>query len=107
MSRPEFPFHIAGQTDLLDNLDPKVLPADAVIAIDGPAGSGKSSTAKALAERFGLLYIDTGAMYRALTATALAAGTDLHDATALLSLCGGANLELRPAKGEVSVFWEG
>ena len=38
-----------------------------VIAIDGPAGSGKSTVSKILAERLGLLYIDTGAMYRALT----------------------------------------
>ena len=51
-----------------------LLPRDAVIAIDGPAGSGKSTTARALAESFDLLYIDTGAMYRALTQAALSAG---------------------------------
>ena len=47
------------------------------IAIDGPAGSGKSTTAKSLAVRFGLLYIDTGAMYRALTWAALTGGVEV------------------------------
>ena len=101
-----FPFHIAGDTSLLSQLNDAALPRDAVIAIDGPAGSGKSSTAKALAERFGLLYIDSGAMYRALTATALAAGADLQCEDDLLRLCDGAELELRPGKGEVAVFWD-
>ena len=45
-----------------------------IIAIDGPAGSGKSSTAKALAKRIKTPYIDTGAMYRALTLKAMRAG---------------------------------
>jgi cytidylate kinase len=104
---PPFPFHVAGDYSLLTDLDAVVLPADAVVAIDGPAGSGKSTTAKALAERFGLLYIDSGAMYRALTATALAACADLDDEEALLELCLGAKLELKPGKGEVAVFWNG
>lgn len=47
-----------------------------VIAIDGPAGSGKSTVAKALAERLGLEYLDTGAMYRAVTFAALRRGVD-------------------------------
>jgi len=87
--------------------DPTVLPADAVIAVDGPAGSGKSSTARALADRFGLLYIDTGAMYRALTQAALAAGIQPGDEAALAALLGPVNLELRPSRGETTVLWDG
>jgi cytidylate kinase len=95
------------RADDLPELDPSLLPADAVIAVDGPAGSGKSTTAKALAERFGLLYIDTGAMYRALTLAALKAGTDLDDGPALADLLAGADLALRPARGGVAVAWNG
>jgi cytidylate kinase len=51
-----------------------------VIAIDGPAGSGKSTVARALAERLGLEYLDTGAMYRAVTFAALRRGVDPADA---------------------------
>jgi cytidylate kinase len=83
------------------------LPADAVIAVDGPAGSGKSSTARALADRFGLLYIDTGAMYRALTQAALAAGVGPADGAALAALLRPVNLELRPSRGETTVLWDG
>jgi cytidylate kinase len=50
-----------------------------VIAIDGPAGAGKSTVAKALARRLGLEYLDTGAMYRAVTFAALHRGIDLDD----------------------------
>ncbi len=52
-----------------------------VLAIDGPAGSGKSTVARALARRLGLAYLDTGAMYRAVTAAALRAGLDPADTT--------------------------
>ena len=48
-----------------------------VIAIDGPAGAGKTTIARALAARLGLEYLDTGAMYRAVTAAALARGVDV------------------------------
>ena len=87
--------------------DPAVLPREAVIAIDGPAGSGKSTTARALAERFGLLYIDTGAMYRALTCAALAAGVDPGDEDRLCALLDAARLELAPSRGETAVAWDG
>jgi len=67
-----------------------------IIAIDGPAGAGKSTTARAVAERFGLAYIDTGAMYRAV---ALAA-TEEHlrlprDAAAIVALAHTLPIELR------------
>lgn len=54
-----------------------------VIAIDGPSGSGKSSTAKGVAKARGLRYLDTGAMYRALTWWMLHHGVDVHDAAAV------------------------
>ena len=57
-----------------------------VIAIDGPAGAGKSTIAKALAARLGLEYLDTGAMYRAVTFAALREGLDLDDAEAITVL---------------------
>lgn len=56
------------------------------IAIDGPAGAGKSTMAKILAERLGIDYIDTGAMYRAIAVKLLRTGTDYHDANALKKL---------------------
>lgn len=87
--------------------EPSLLPSDAVIAIDGPAGSGKSTTARALAERFGLLYIDTGAMYRSLTHASLSEGIAADNEAGLAALLSAANLELRPAKGEVTVMWNG
>lgn len=52
-----------------------------IIAIDGPSGSGKSSTAKAVAQRLGFLYIDTGAMYRAVTVAALEEKVALDEAS--------------------------
>ena len=57
-----------------------------VVAIDGPAGAGKSTVARALAERLGFRYTDTGAMYRALTWLAMKRGLDLGDAEALAQL---------------------
>jgi len=53
------------------------------IAIDGPAASGKSTLAEALAQSLGYLYFDTGAMYRAVTLTALRRGVPLDDEAAL------------------------
>ena len=57
-----------------------------VVAIDGPAGAGKSTVARALAERLGFRYLDTGAMYRALTWLAMKRGLDLSDAAGLAQL---------------------
>ncbi len=54
-----------------------------IVAIDGPAGAGKSTVARALAERLGFRYLDTGAMYRSLTWLALRGGYDLGDGAAL------------------------
>ena len=57
-----------------------------IVAIDGPAGAGKSSVARALALRLGFRYLDTGAMYRALTWLALHNGVELDDVPALVAL---------------------
>jgi CMP/dCMP kinase len=57
-----------------------------IVAIDGPAGAGKSTVARALAERLHFRYLDTGAMYRALTWFAMLKGVDLGDARALSDL---------------------
>jgi cytidylate kinase len=57
-----------------------------IVAIDGPAGSGKSTVARGLAQRLGFRYLDTGAMYRALTLLALEDGADLGDEASLAAL---------------------
>jgi Cytidylate kinase len=57
-----------------------------IVAIDGPAGAGKSTVARALAERLGFRYLDTGAMYRALTWLAMQRSLDLGDAEGLAQL---------------------
>lgn len=57
-----------------------------IITLDGPAGAGKSTVAQALAKRLGISYLDTGAMYRALTLKGLRAGIDLADENALAAL---------------------
>ncbi len=65
------------------------------VAIDGPAGSGKSTVARLLAERLGFLYIDTGALYRAATFGCIERGVDLSDAAALASAVAAMSVELR------------
>ncbi|MDQ7993407.1 MAG: (d)CMP kinase [Propionicimonas sp.] len=65
-----------------------------VIAIDGPSGSGKSTTSRAVAQRLGLAYLDTGAMYRAVTCAFLDAGVDPSDTAGVIASTLGANLEI-------------
>src|SRR5438132_9056521 len=67
-----------------------------IVTLDGPAGAGKSSAAKALALRLGFEFLDTGAMYRAVTLAALRAGIDLNDQGALARLLAGLRLEMPP-----------
>jgi cytidylate kinase len=69
-----------------------------IVTIDGPAGAGKSSAARALAQRLGFEFLDTGAMYRAVALAALRAGLDLHDQAALARLLGGLVLEMPPGR---------
>lgn len=67
-----------------------------VIAIDGPAGSGKSTVARQVAERLGFIYIDTGAMYRAIALVAIRKGVALDDRPALEDLARSADLRFVP-----------
>ncbi|NLP37793.1 MAG: (d)CMP kinase [Firmicutes bacterium] len=78
------------------------------IAIDGPAGAGKSTVARAVAKRLNLTYLDTGAMYRAVTLAALRNGTDLHDQKALEALTLSLQLDIQTDdKGNNIVFLNG
>lgn len=65
-----------------------------VIAIDGPAGAGKSSVARRVARALGAVYVDTGAMYRAVALAALEAGADPADARSVAALLGDLRLEV-------------
>lgn len=67
-----------------------------VIAIDGPAGAGKSTVARRVANRLGFIYIDTGAMYRAVALWALRTGVDLTDMHRLEQLAAAAHIEFEP-----------
>jgi cytidylate kinase len=77
---------------------------DVMVAIDGPAGSGKSTVARAVAERTGLRYLDTGSTYRALTLGLLRLGTPVDDPEAVVAAARGVGLalELDPQPGAVS-----
>lgn len=83
------------------------VPSGTVIAIDGPAGSGKSTTARSLAERLDLLYVDSGAMYRALTWAALEAGIPVQEEALLTNLLAKTDLRLATHQKETLVFWNG
>ncbi len=69
-----------------------------IITIDGPGGAGKSSAARALAQRLGFEFLDTGAMYRAVTLAALRAGLDPRDQDALARLMRTIHLEMPPGR---------
>jgi cytidylate kinase len=74
------------------------------IAIDGPAGAGKSTVAKLVADRLEYIYIDTGAMYRALTYKALEEGVHLDNEKQLKQLLSRITIELRPSSNGQLVF---
>jgi cytidylate kinase len=78
-----------------------------VIAIDGPAGSGKSTTARLVADRLGLLHIDTGAMYRAVTVKVLERGVSPEDAAAISKLMDSTDVELRKSGSLLRVYLDG
>ena len=72
-----------------------------VIAIDGPAGAGKSTVARRLAERLGYRFLDTGALYRALTLAVLRAGRDPADAGSVADLASRARIALEGSGNEL------
>jgi cytidylate kinase len=74
-----------------------------IVAIDGPAGAGKSTVARALAARIGATYLDTGAMYRALTALAIRRGIAPGAGEELAALAAAHPVELRPLADGVHV----
>lgn len=78
-----------------------------VIAIDGPAGAGKSTIAARLAQKLGYLNIETGAMYRALALKAMERGTALDDAAALAALAKESRIELIPTAEGNRVLLDG
>jgi len=79
-----------------------------IIAVDGPAGAGKSTVARILAKRLGFLYIDTGAMYRALTLKALENNVPIADEQKLIQLAGNVKIDLRNnADGSLSIILDG
>src|SRR5262245_12145001 len=69
-----------------------------IVTIDGPAGAGKSSAARMLAQRLGYHFLDTGAMYRAVTLAGLRAHCDLGDQTALARLLDSIHLDMPPSR---------
>ena len=81
--------------------------AKRVIAIDGPAGSGKSTTAKLVAKRLGFLYLDTGAMYRAITLKALENGVDVNDEKKLEKLTRDSLISFENKDGESRIWLDG
>lgn len=78
-----------------------------IIAIDGPSGAGKSTLGKKLARRLGLLYIDTGAMYRAVALHAIRTGIDTRDAEAMTRAAEGIVIGLSGDPDHLAVFLNG
>ncbi len=78
-----------------------------VIAIDGPAASGKSTTAKLVAERLGYLHVDTGAMYRAVTLKILRSEIELNDVERIAKFVSTIQVELQLANGSLKVMLDG
>jgi len=78
-----------------------------VIAIDGPAASGKSTTAKLLASRLGFIYLDTGAMYRCVTLAALQRGVEIRDEAAIGRLAGEIKIDFIPTEDGNRVILDG
>ena len=78
-----------------------------VIAIDGPSGSGKSSTSRRVADRLGFLHVDSGALYRIMTWQCLARGVDTTDPAAVAACAESVGVECRPEGGAIAYYVEG
>ena len=81
--------------------------ANLIITIDGPAASGKSMAARLLAERLGASFLDTGAMYRAVTLAAIEAGVDMNDEEKLLGVLRNREFEFTVKENRMSVCIDG
>lgn len=77
------------------------------IALDGPVGAGKSTVADAVAQKLGILHLDTGAMYRAVGLSALRKGVDLSNAAAVTAHCGRLMLTVRYQEGQQRTLVDG
>jgi CMP/dCMP kinase len=78
-----------------------------IVAIDGPSGAGKSTLGKMLAKKFGLLYLDTGAMYRAVALSALTHNVSLDDAEHVAEIADTAKIDLVGEPDSLKVFLDG
>jgi len=94
-----------GNTRLIDNT--LLRTRKPILAIDGPAGAGKSTVTRRIADALNLMYLDTGAMYRAVTWKVLQSGTPLDDEPAIAELVGNSHLELIPDDGQLRVLMDG
>ncbi len=74
------------------------------VAIDGPAGAGKSTIAKLVSKKLGFIYVDTGAMYRAIAIYLLRQNVDKDDPDAIARVCEGADVSIRYENGEQNVY---
>jgi len=81
--------------------------ADLIITIDGPAASGKSTVARLLAEKLGASFLDTGAMYRAVTLAAMQAGVDMSDEDKLLEVMETSEFQFSLSDDKMMVFING
>lgn len=77
------------------------------VAIDGPAGAGKSTIARAVAKKLNLIYVDTGAMYRAMALLVLRNGIEPDDTAAVIETCCGADISICYQDGEQVVMLNG
>lgn len=77
------------------------------VAIDGPAGAGKSTIAKAVARQLGMIYVDTGAMYRAMALFMLREKVSLQDTAGIIEKCREARITIRYEDGVQAVFLNG
>ena len=78
-----------------------------IVTIDGPAGAGKSTVSRMVAKRLQILYLDTGAMYRAVALQAEREGIDIHDGKSMRRLCQGLDLRFVTQGEEVKLFMGG
>jgi pantoate ligase/cytidylate kinase len=90
-----------GSTRLIDNI--LLRERKPIVAIDGPAGAGKSTVARSVARKLGLLYLDTGAMYRAVTWLVLQSGIPIEDEAAVAEAVARCQIEFEPHDSEFRI----